>query len=535
MLKKINSYVLIAIVIGLILSGCRHTEKIINTDSNRITDGKVYKYKMVMQNFGPWDEKPEMVRYWEEYFGDVSFELIYVQENFNDKVNLMVSSDEIPDVLQGIDQQKYFEQGIIGGWEETFFRKNAPKIAKYIDNTDASAWNLAKFDGNLMYSIPGFRLYNTIPNPVWWRTDWLQTLGINEIPQKLEDVEAAFYKISNSDPDGNGKKDTYGLSDSGFDSIYGAFGTMRGYWLTGNDGKVIYGDTTKGAKDATALLRKWYKDGVLDPEFLTGENQGGYWAISHSFLRNRIGYTGRGSFYHWVPDLSTEPGGSFISPEANEWKKVNKSYDISVGYPPIGPEGKRGFKLFDFRTLRTVFSTNLVKDTDRFARLLQVIDELNCKDTETSLSVSRGTLGKYSEITKEYRGLPTYRSLLPKDYDMLPFLSKIGAANTFAFIEEGGNLDYQKVIYGQEYAWAQENIMKDKNFSYKNTIFGSLPSETKYKAELDKILNNGIIQIITGDKPLEHYDEIINTWKKSGGDQLTKEANELYKKQLKNK
>jgi putative aldouronate transport system substrate-binding protein len=445
----------------------------------------------------------------------------------------MVSSGDIPDVMQAVDQQKYFEQGIIGGWEEAFFKKNAPKISKFIDTEDPTAWNIAKFDDKLMYSIPGFRLYNTVPSIAVWREDWLKKLNINQLPKTLDETEAAFYKISNDDPDGNGKKDTFGLSANGFDAIYGAFGTMRGSWLLGDDGKVAYGDVSKGAKEATTLLAKWYKAGVLDPEYLNGENQGGYWAISHKFLNNKIGFSGLGSFYHWVPDLSSENGGTFISSEAAEWKKLNKPYTIAVANPPVGPNGKKGFRISDFRTLRTVFSSKLVKESDRFGRLLQIIDDMNCKDVETSMTVNRGTIGKYSEITKSFRNIPTYKNLLPADKPQLPTLSAIGAANTFAFIEEGGNLDYQKVVYGQEYAWAQENIMKDKNFGYKNAIFGSLPSQSKYKTECDKILNEGINQIITGSKPIEYFDDMVTAWKKAGGDQLTKEANELYLKQNK--
>ncbi|MDI6618970.1 MAG: extracellular solute-binding protein [Clostridiales bacterium] len=525
--KKVLCLTITAVITITTVLGCGKPK---TQNSNASKSNKVYTYRMVMNNFGPWDKNPEMVQYWEKHFKNVKFDLVYVENsNAADKINLMISSGDIPDVLQYIDQQKYYEQGIIGGWDEQFFRKNAPNIAKYIDDTDPTAWNIAKFDGKLMYSIPGFRLYNTIPNPVWWRTDWLKKLGINEIPQKLEDVEAAFYKIAKGDPNGNGKK-VYALSNTGLDSIYGAFGTMRGMWLLGDDGKVVLGDITPGAKEAVTLLRKWYKDGVLDPEFITGENQGGYWAISHSFLNDRIGYSGIGSFYHWV-NTTNESGGTYLgSGEAGSWKKAGKVGTYAPGYPPIGPDGKRGTKQGDFRTLRTAFSKKLVKDTDRFARLLQVIDELNCKDTETSLSVERGLYGKYSTITKDFRGIPTYKSLTGETD--LPKLSAIGAANTFSFIEEGGNLDYQKVVYGQEYAWAQENL-KDKSFGYKSAIFGALPSQTKYSAELGKILDSGFTSIITGDKPIDYFDEMVANWKKAGGDQLTKEANELYLKQSK--
>lgn len=104
-----------------------------------------------------------------------------------------------------VDQNKYYKDGIIGGWTEEFFREHAPNLSRYIDETDPSAWQIAKFDGELMYSIPCFRKYDTIVTPVVWRTDWLENVGITEIPRTLEEFEEAFYKFTKEDPDGNGK------------------------------------------------------------------------------------------------------------------------------------------------------------------------------------------------------------------------------------------------------------------------------------------------------------------------------------------
>ena len=55
-------------------------------------------------------------------------------------------------------------------------------------------------------------------------------------------------------------------------------------------------------KEALTYLRKWYKDGVIDPEFVTGENKGGYKHLSHAFINGKIGMTSMGNYYHWVQD-----------------------------------------------------------------------------------------------------------------------------------------------------------------------------------------------------------------------------------------
>ena len=37
-----------------------------------------------------------------------------------------------------------------------------------------------------------------------WRDDWLKKVGIDKIPETLDEAETAFYKFRNDDPDGNG-------------------------------------------------------------------------------------------------------------------------------------------------------------------------------------------------------------------------------------------------------------------------------------------------------------------------------------------
>ena len=269
-------------------------------------------------------------------------------------------------------------------------------------------------------------------------------------------------------------------------------------------------------------------DGVLDPEFVPGENEGGYWAITHKFLNNQIGYTNMGNFYHWLPDMSGEENGSAIGEMAAQWKNSGNTGTYAMGYAPEGPDGHKGTDKADFRKLRTVFSVNLVQDEDRFGRLLEIIDDMNCGSVERSVEVNRGTLGKYSDIV-DFMGKKAYTAIgEAAEADSLnPFLSAKGAANTFAFIEEGGNLEYQEVAYAQQFAWADEEF-KDKNDGYVSVIFKTPESKAKYGAELDKILNTGYTSIITGEKPLDYFDEMVKQWYDNGGEQLTQEANEIY-------
>ena len=47
---------------------------------------------------------------------------------------------------------------------------------------------------------------------------------------------------------------------------------------------------------------------------------------------------------------------------------------------------------------------------------------------------------------------------------------------------------------------------------------------------LDDILIEGFTQIIVGQKPVEYFDTVVESWKAAGGDQATQEINEMYGK-----
>ncbi|MFQ9074388.1 MAG: hypothetical protein ACLR5J_01780 [Lachnospiraceae bacterium] len=47
-------------------------------------------------------------------------------------------------------------------------------------------------------------------------------MGIDKVPETLDEFETAIYAMT-FDPDGNGKNDTYGLSESALTAVFGAW------------------------------------------------------------------------------------------------------------------------------------------------------------------------------------------------------------------------------------------------------------------------------------------------------------------------
>lgn len=321
-----------------------------------------------------------------------------------------------------------------------------------------------------------------------------------------------MYAFANNDPDGNNIKDSYGMSQTGIPLVYGAFGYQPDRWMV-RDGKLVHGSVQPEMKEALTVLNKWYNDGVIDPEFVTGENQGGYYAFSHPFMNNRLGLTSLGLFYHWKPLLY--PGDS-KSECYLEMQKVNPAAvtELQFGVPPTrnGVGGAPATASIIEQSFYG-FGKQLEDDKDKFTALLQFLNALS-SNYEDYLESIFGIKGTHWDFDKE-NGLPGFIN-----------------DNSSKTVEEQGvcpgleSSEFTMKRAQPRFDWALANNF-DKGCMV-NELIAPLPSEEKYKAELEKLREDTYTKIIRGDLPISYFDEYVEKWNSMGGAQLTKEANEWY-------
>lgn len=487
------------------------------TDPTAPKDGKTYKISWVSGQSMPVDADAEMVKYWEDKL-KVDLDVWNIESTkYTDILGLKFASGEIPDrmaVRSFGDLQKYASQDILAEIPLDMLKKYAPNVYAMTEKSFPNAFNYAKVSGKI-YGIPKLSFYSTFRSPIVWRGDWLKNVGIDKSPETLDEFEKAVYKIANEDPDKNGKKDTYGLSQSSLSLVYGAYGYQPNYWAE-KDGKLVYGGVQPEMKEALKLLSKWYKEGVIDPEFVTGENKGGYWALSHAFINGRIGLSSLGVYYHWKPLLFEGDG---VSHDYLEVKKVNpQAADAMLyGMPPKGPNGKLGAPQASMLTGQFIsFGKKLEKEPDKLAKILQVIEAISATSYENYVTAMFGVQGKHWDFDKNQ--IPLLKNNLQSQD-----LEKMGANNVMESLELP---EYSKKRNEISAKWAEANSFAKGGMT--NKLLSPLPSEGKYLAELNKLSDQYYISIITGDKPVDAFDEFVSKWKSSGGDQLTKEANDWF-------
>ncbi|MFD0960238.1 extracellular solute-binding protein [Paenibacillus chungangensis] len=476
-----------------------------------------YTVSWVSGQSAPVEEDAEMVAYWEEQL-DVDLDVWNIEStNYSEVLNLRFASEEIPDrmVVHGFGNlKKYADQDIIAEIPLEMLKEHAPNVYAKTVEAFPDTFNYTKMDGKL-YGIPTINYYNNFRSPIVWRGDWLRNVGIEKTPETLEEFETALYKLRNDDPDGNGKKDTYGLSASALNLVYGAFGYLPDRWAE-KDGKLVHGAIQPEMKEALKLLNQWHKDGVIDPEFVTGENKGGYWALSHAFINGQIGLSSLGVYYHWKPLLFEGDGASH---NYLELQKLNpEAADALVhGTPPLGRDGAMGVAQGNLMSGKVIaFGKHLEKQPEKLAKILAMIETISATLYENYLTAMYGKEGKHWEF--DDNNVPILLNNMSSQD-----LERMGANNVMESLELPEYTAKRTAIVSE---WAEKEQYNIGGMT--NKLQAPLASEGRYLTELKKIIEEAYISFITGDRSLDEFDAFVKLWRSSGGEQLEKEANEWW-------
>lgn len=487
-----------------------------------------------------------------EYGYDVTLENVYIEDSqYNEILNLKLASGEAPDIFYchgSVDiLQQYLDQGLIATWDEEFFREHAPNVAAFIDagepdgaNADVADvfWAMARFGGEEMCVLPTYAVSTGSPINVVYNKQWLDNLNA-EVPETLDEFVELMYRFTNEDPDGNGKDDTYGFSTTMLNVIFGAYGSFPGFlhmdyghWYE-VDGKLVSSNVMDGNEEALKLIKQLYDDGVIDPEFITGENKGGYWALSHSFMNGRIGVTHSAAQYHYQPALYDEEGNQIVADGAclAEFKAIQgEDAEVVVGPWPEGPNGDRGgFLRYNFGIVGgTVYNAALNDDPEKLAAIFAIRD-IFCTDDELAMLANNGIEGKHYYYTEDGYFV-TNSEIVPDNavknaVGIMAMRSVIGSANpdnykALTVLDLTPAKEYEKEVKSQYEGLAN-------TVGYLSKVWGSLPSDSDYSAELQTYRDETWLNMIQGKIELD-WDAYVEEWYNRGGQILTEEANEWY-------
>ena len=199
------------------------------------------------------------------------------QSDQDTKINTAAASNSLPDIFM-VSRDTWYklvQAGLIAKVDD-LLPLMPVRTATHYNDPDRN--RLATVDGS-MYGLPDPGAMPMTDGLVI-RQDWLDKLSL-KAPTTLDEFLTVAKAFTFDDPDGNGKKDTYGfcafIDGSGlnamgvgprFDWLYGAYG-VAGTWnltSTENFGLNVRSDAYM---QATQFIRTLNEEGVIDPDWPT--------------------------------------------------------------------------------------------------------------------------------------------------------------------------------------------------------------------------------------------------------------------------
>ena len=457
-------------------------------------------------------------------------------EDYAQKVSMAIVSSEIPDIMAVPDYEtlkQLYENDLIADLTESYENCASNVIKDIYNSYDGRVLETATFDGKLM-ALPTTEISHG-PGILWLRQDWMDKLGL-EPPKTLEDIENILQQFKDKNP-GNNPEGTEGLviapevvgkSGGGYqvNNIFGYFGAYPYQWIDDGNGKAIYGSIQPEMKEALTVLADWYKKGLIDKQIavrtyddrkaiLTSGKSGAFfgnwwggWKVSEATSLNPDA--------KWTPYVTPfdengelkmftgNPNSSYLvvrkgfeHPELLI-KLANIQYDLS-NYD----ENKEDLKELNDYKKNNVDGSVLATNIDYYDGLIRLGGRIKeALDTGDTSNLNRTDLVLFEGCKKYIDSLEGNGEVTPSDW-----------ANYMSLVEAPN-------------AVAQANI-KEIN----PVFFGNTPSMTLKWPTLSKMEQEMYLKIITGEKSVDYFDEFVETWKKTGGDEITEEVNqELNKK-----
>ena len=460
----------------------------------------------------PIDKGSELYNFYKEKIG-VGIIHPFVDWNggttYLNTLNMRIAGNEMPDLFVpwGGNEVALTKQGALADLT-TLLPKYAPTLWKTIPK---DVWNTVRAldptGRGRIYFVP--QIVNYGMNGAMIRKDWLDKLGL-KVPTTKDEFVTVLRAFRDKDPNGNGKKDELPIigRENGrwMDILFGMYGVAmeEGFpeWDLYNK-KLTYAAITPNMKAALEFCAQLYKEGLLDQEtFLNNKN-----LFDAKVKSDRVG-----CFYH-------QP--EFIVPRLLPIYQNNKKAEL-VSLPVPKVANYKGFITMK-RIRRTAYW--VVKNNKDKAKLIASLKVLNAlADPKLQYPLYLGVKGMHHDVKD---GKLTLFPISKTQQD--PLLPDIIRSAEFS---ENILSDFTDPALKPVYDMAVK-AMHDNQKNVKAIAGDGLPA-TIYEGYPDLAAHTLYFEyatkIIIGVYPISKFDEFVEKWHKSGGDEVTKRARQWYQK-----
>jgi len=511
-MKKFRRILALSLCLMLLLAGCGGNDKkneAVDTDVDLSsypidTDVTLSYFRAMPSNVATLVENYGETEYAKEYEKRVGVKIEYLHPGANaiiEALNLMVASDELPDIVEYAWTFDYVGGPAKAIYDEVIvslndYKEYAPAFFGLLEaNKDYD--KASKTDDGDYYGFPMIQegpLLSITAGPVI-RADWLRELGIEE-PETLDEWEAMLQAFK----DKKGAKAPLSFNYAISNQFFAFLNTTKASYI--KDGKMVFGAVQPEFKEALEIANDWFEKGLLDKNIASVDSK-----MAGSQLLS--GATG----------ASFMSGGSGIGPYNESGKAENPDFDlIGVKYPTKA-KGEINYWTPTSSPITGANTASITTQCKNPAIAAKVLDY--AYTDEGYLLTNFGVEGVSFNMVD---GVPTYSDLIVNNPDGLSMAQALGlhcksGGGAYGRVSEEYIKQYYRMPQQKKAleAWTigAEKSMK-KGVATLTPKTEELSEYANIMNEVEKYRDQMIIKFITGIEPLDKFDEYVETMNKYG-------------------
>lgn len=358
----------------------------------------------------------------EKFNVDLKIEYMGSGSDYTNKLNVILTTGDYPDmfVADGATSQKYAVDGLLADQTKFVTQQTMPNYFKWVTPDEIKNYQLK----GITYARSPIPFQRNNYTSFYIRKDWLDKFNL-PLPKSYDELINAMRKFTHDDPDGNGKKDTYGLTAAAGSSNRLPFdfpawinnGLVGDFMIDEQNLEFIETQTSPKLQNVIQQIKDMIAEGLVDPDWVVNKPP----QHLDKAAQGKIGviFTGDKTFALDSAANSVQNRTKMVDPKA-DWQPIFPFANQPYGWKQGTPGGTPPF-LF----AKTVAE----KNPEKIERTVQILDWLASE--EGYLMTHYGLEGKHykregnkitidptafdNDIVKKGNWLEVYKFFTPLD------------------------------------------------------------------------------------------------------------------------
>ncbi len=451
-----------------------------------------------------------------------------------EKMNLAISSNTLPDIFY-VDQLQFeslVKAGKLADITQTYEKYAGDFMKEVLTRPGSDAALKISSSNGKMYALPYFLNGTDDTKNIWIRYDWLQKLNLPE-PKTLQDILNIAEAFVKNDPDGNGQADTIGFpmnsgsldgSGAGLATFLNCLHAYPGIWVKDGDKLVAGQSQAAPMKAGLAKLNELYSKKIIDQNYASLKQDEN---ILPMIMDNKVGVIFGGLWDGWWP-----LGDMKVADPNCEWR----SYPVLSADSAPAKGQTHTVMMMRMNVVRAGF-----EHPEAMIKMANLCNEKMWKSTPEVFA----KYGYDAAGNNPWNLMPVYFEYPGKNLSLYQKTVKALDTGDTSGLNGEDTLIYNWMVdyrdkgdmarwgiwlsYGPDSACAKMEYYQNNNLYQSNEFYGNPPqSMVDNNALLDKLFTDYALKIISGEYPVDKYDEFVSEWYKQGGQQVTDDVNAWY-------